>query len=282
MDAAATLSPREAFAPRLAEGRARGIALSLLVHAGLCRRDRVRRELAQPHPEAQEAELWAAVPQAAGTRRRARPDAPLANCCDRRRRWWRRRRPVEVPDAKIAIEKAREPGAQGSSRRPPSRSEASAAEAEREAAEKPPPPAGGRAAEEAGAGRRAAPRSSARPNGRRTCSASRGSGRGQRRRFDDRHRAAVRRSFGELRRTHQGPHPAQHRVRRRGRRRSERRGRGARGTDGTILGRKLVKAAASPAYDNAVLRAIDKTETLPRDIDGRVPPSLLLVFRVRD
>ncbi len=52
--------------------------------------------------------------------------------------------------------------------------------------------------------------------------------------------------------------------------------------DGTILGRKLVKSSGVTAYDNAVLRAIDKTEILPRDEDGRVPASLLLVFRVRE
>ena len=34
--------------------------------------------------------------------------------------------------------------------------------------------------------------------------------------------------------------------------------------------------------DEAVLRAIDKTEVLPRDTDGRVPPSLEISFRPRD
>ena len=52
--------------------------------------------------------------------------------------------------------------------------------------------------------------------------------------------------------------------------------------DGTILGRKLVKSSGIAAYDNAVLRAIDKTEVLPRDVDGRVPTSLVLVFRRND
>ena len=47
--------------------------------------------------------------------------------------------------------------------------------------------------------------------------------------------------------------------------------------DGMIMGRKLVKCSGVAAYDNAVLRAIDKTEVLPRDVDGRVPSSLLLV-----
>ncbi|MCZ8074759.1 MAG: protein TolA, partial [Paucibacter sp.] len=32
----------------------------------------------------------------------------------------------------------------------------------------------------------------------------------------------------------------------------------------------------------AVLRAIDKTETLPRDTDGRVPPVLVISFQPRE
>ncbi|MDP1789439.1 MAG: cell envelope integrity protein TolA [Methylibium sp.] len=52
--------------------------------------------------------------------------------------------------------------------------------------------------------------------------------------------------------------------------------------DGTIVGRRLVKSSGIPAWDEAVLRAIDKTEVLPRDTDGRVPPALLLDFRPRD
>ncbi len=52
--------------------------------------------------------------------------------------------------------------------------------------------------------------------------------------------------------------------------------------DGTILGRKLVKSSGIAAWDNAVLRAIDKTEVLPRDVDGHVPTPLVLVFRRND
>ena len=40
-----------------------------------------------------------------------------------------------------------------------------------------------------------------------------------------------------------------------------------------------VKRSGVPAWDEAVLRAIDKTEVLPRDTDGRVPPSLEISFR---
>jgi colicin import membrane protein len=52
--------------------------------------------------------------------------------------------------------------------------------------------------------------------------------------------------------------------------------------DGTILSRRLVKSSGVKAWDEAVLKAIDKTETLPRDVDGRVPPSLVIVFRPKD
>lgn len=52
--------------------------------------------------------------------------------------------------------------------------------------------------------------------------------------------------------------------------------------DGTIVGRKLLKSSNNKAWDEAVLRAIDKTEVLPRDIDGLVPSSLVITFRPRD
>ncbi len=41
--------------------------------------------------------------------------------------------------------------------------------------------------------------------------------------------------------------------------------------DGTIVSRRLLKSSGSTAWDDAVLRAIDKTAVLPRDTDGRVP-----------
>lgn len=52
--------------------------------------------------------------------------------------------------------------------------------------------------------------------------------------------------------------------------------------DGTIVGKRLVKSSGNPAWDDAVLKAIDKTESLPKDIDGRVPSSLIIGFRPRD
>ena len=52
--------------------------------------------------------------------------------------------------------------------------------------------------------------------------------------------------------------------------------------DGTIIGKKLVKSSGVKAWDDAVLRAIDKTEVLPRDTDGRVPSPFEIDFRPHD
>ena len=52
--------------------------------------------------------------------------------------------------------------------------------------------------------------------------------------------------------------------------------------DGTIVGRRLTQSSGVRAWDEAVLRAIDKTEILPRDMDGRVPSSMLIDFRPRE
>lgn len=52
--------------------------------------------------------------------------------------------------------------------------------------------------------------------------------------------------------------------------------------DGTIIGKKIVKASGDAEWDKAVLRAIDKTETLPRDVDGRVPSLLVISFQPRE
>jgi colicin import membrane protein len=52
--------------------------------------------------------------------------------------------------------------------------------------------------------------------------------------------------------------------------------------DGTIVGRKLLKPSGNKAWDEAVLKAIDKTEVLPRDVDGQVPSVLVIAFKPRD
>lgn len=49
--------------------------------------------------------------------------------------------------------------------------------------------------------------------------------------------------------------------------------------DGTITSRKITKSSGNKAWDEAVLRALDRTEVLPRDTDGRVHSPLLMEFR---
>jgi len=53
-------------------------------------------------------------------------------------------------------------------------------------------------------------------------------------------------------------------------------------SDGTILSRKLTQASGNKAWDDAVLKAIDKTGTLPRDTDGQVPSVMVISFRPKD
>lgn len=51
---------------------------------------------------------------------------------------------------------------------------------------------------------------------------------------------------------------------------------------GTIIARQLSKPSGYKDWDEAVVKAIDKTGTLPRDADGRVPGALTLVFRRKE
>ena len=51
------------------------------------------------------------------------------------------------------------------------------------------------------------------------------------------------------------------------------------GPDGTIVSRKVIKSSGNKGWDEAVLKALDKTESLPRDADGRIPSPLVIGFR---
>jgi colicin import membrane protein len=53
-------------------------------------------------------------------------------------------------------------------------------------------------------------------------------------------------------------------------------------TDGTIISRKLTKSSGVKSWDDAVLNAIDKTEVLPKDVDGTLPKSMVISFRPSD
>ena len=52
--------------------------------------------------------------------------------------------------------------------------------------------------------------------------------------------------------------------------------------DGTIVARKITKSSGVPSWDQAVLRALDRTEILPRDVDGRIHTPLIIAFKLRD
>ena len=52
--------------------------------------------------------------------------------------------------------------------------------------------------------------------------------------------------------------------------------------DGTITSQRLVKSSGNKAWDDAVITAIVRTGTMPRDTDGRVPTPMIISFRPRD
>lgn len=52
--------------------------------------------------------------------------------------------------------------------------------------------------------------------------------------------------------------------------------------DGTIVGQRITKSSGVRGWDEAVLKAVIKTEVLPRDVDGRVHSPLTIIFRPKD
>lgn len=48
--------------------------------------------------------------------------------------------------------------------------------------------------------------------------------------------------------------------------------------DGIILAKQLIRSSGDPDWDNAILQAIDKTQKLPTDIDGRTPTTMVVKF----
>lgn len=52
--------------------------------------------------------------------------------------------------------------------------------------------------------------------------------------------------------------------------------------DGTITSRRISKPSGNATWDDTVLRALDKTRSLPREADGRIPAAMILVFSARE
>ena len=52
--------------------------------------------------------------------------------------------------------------------------------------------------------------------------------------------------------------------------------------DGRIISKKLTRSSGLPDWDAAVLRALDATGTFPKDDNGTVPKSMVLIFKPKD
>jgi TonB family protein len=52
--------------------------------------------------------------------------------------------------------------------------------------------------------------------------------------------------------------------------------------DGRIINKRITKASGEPDWDNAVIRALDKVDSLPKDENGNVPRQVNLIFRPKN
>jgi colicin import membrane protein len=297
---------RDALAPRPPGGTWRGLALSLLAHALLFAALLWGVRWATPTPETMSAELWASVPRAA-----APPPAPVAAPAPAPAPTPapappppRPAPPPEpAPKADIAIEQARREAADKQRAAQQAKAEKEKLEKvkrdndkrekdererkDKEARAKEARDKEARAKAEAEADKKAAAQAEQRlakqreenlarmmgqlgnagPSGSPNPRASAGAAGGPSTSYAGRIVAAIKPNivFAD---TPSGNPAAEVEVRA--------------GPSGSIIGRTLVKSSGNAEWDDAVLRAIDRTGTLPRDVDGRVPPRLTITFRPRD
>jgi colicin import membrane protein len=52
--------------------------------------------------------------------------------------------------------------------------------------------------------------------------------------------------------------------------------------DGRIIGVRLIESSGSKGWDEAVLKAVVKTQSLPLDSTGKVPPILIVHFKPKE
>ncbi len=52
--------------------------------------------------------------------------------------------------------------------------------------------------------------------------------------------------------------------------------------DGSILNAQIVHASGNPAWDDAVLRAVQKSDPMPRDSNGKAPANFTFTYRLND
>jgi colicin import membrane protein len=309
LDAPAAGGAAGALRPLPPPGLGRGALLSLLVHAGLLAALAFAVSWRSHAPQVVSAELWAAVPQVAAPAAASPPPTPAptpppatAVVPPRPAPPPRTAEPPPAKDAQIAIEKARERERQAQIERERlAREKAEREQAERERAEQ---EKAARAKAErdkaAKAERDAKARAEAQQREQQAQQQEQQRAKEAQARLDQQRAQNLQRMLGQAGATgapgaagtaarDAGPSASYAgkliaRVRPNivltdpvpGQPAAEVEVRAA--PSGTILSRRLVKSSGSKAWDDAVLRALDRTGELPRDEDGRVPPVVIITF----
>ncbi|HEY6135540.1 MAG TPA: cell envelope integrity protein TolA [Rubrivivax sp.] len=285
----ASAPPPTSLLPRAPGGNTEGAALALLVHAGLIAALAYGVAWRLPAPDVVSAELWAALPQTAAPRA-AEPTPAPAPAPPPPPPITKAPAPVPapapapppkatLPDPQIAIEKARKEEAaklEQAEREKALQAKAARERAERAEREKAEKAAKDKAEREAAAAedkrlaqqreenlKRMLGQIASSPGGRGSAVADAAPSAS----YAGRIVRAIKPNI-VLTDTISGNPAAEVEVRA--------------APNGGVIGRRLLKSSGSPEWDEAVLRAIDRTETLPRDTDGRVPATLVISFRPRD
>ena len=48
-------------------------------------------------------------------------------------------------------------------------------------------------------------------------------------------------------------------------------------SDGTVISQRLVKSSGNKNWDDAAINAIIRTRVMPKDVDGRMPDTILII-----
>ena len=255
---------RDAFMPRPPRGMGPGLALALLVHALLVAALAFSVNWRASSPAVAEAELWAAVPQVAAPRAvEGEPPKPLPQPVKPPPPVPRAEpEPQKIPDASIAIEKAKREEAKRDQLKEKEELARKKKEAEQD-----------RKAEEALV--EARERNIKRILGQAEATGSPGStgtalqSKAPSASYGGRVKVRLKpQIFFPEKDSVPGNPVVEIEVRS--------------SASGAIQSRKVVKSSGLKNWDEAVLRAIDKMEVLPPDEDNRVPSPLIIVYGMND
>jgi len=247
---------RDALMPRRPGGMGPGLLLALVVHLGLVVALAIGVHWRASEPEGVEAELWAAVPQIAAPRAVEPEPAPTPTPP----RPTPAPRVEPPPDAQIAIERAKREAQERKKKE-----QAEKQKLEQEALRKTQAEEAKLAAQREANLKRIMGQAGATGDASATGTAAQSAGPSAG--YAGRIKARIKPNI-VFTDTISGNPVAEVEVRL--------------APDGRILSRKLIKGSGVTEWDDAVQRAIDRTEVLPRDIDGRVPPTMVIEFKPRD